>query len=63
MAGRILKGGGAPMDMNNFKKMVRQTMGKSKAGKIPNAIQKAYKPRVSIFLPSSKLNNEVITKD
>ena len=47
VAGKILKGGGAPMDMNTFKKMVRETMSKTKAGKLPSVIQKAYRPKVS----------------
>ena len=47
VANKILKGGGAPVDMDSFKAMVRQTMAKTKAGKLPNALQRAYKPRVS----------------
>ncbi|XP_076818587.1 uncharacterized protein LOC143464600 isoform X2 [Clavelina lepadiformis] len=46
VASRVLQNGGAPLDLGKFKEMVWQTMKKTKAGKLPSAIQKTYKPNV-----------------
>lgn len=47
VAGKILRGGGAPMDMDNFKMMVKQSMAKLNSGKLPSAIKKTYKTKAS----------------
>ena len=49
VASRVLQNGGAPLDLGKFKEMVWQTMKKTKAGKLPSAIQKTYKPNVNII--------------
>jgi len=48
VASRILQNGGAPLDLDSFKKMIRETMDKTKAGKLPSVIHKTYNCHVSI---------------
>ncbi|XP_078492960.1 uncharacterized protein LOC144748577 [Ciona intestinalis] len=50
---RILQGGGAPLDLQNFKQMVRKTMKSTKAGHLPAAIHTPYRTTIKFHANDS----------